>query len=261
MRKKISCPSCQSARCRESRWRSSEEKSKYQNSFPYRCLDCSFRFLAPIDAKLSKTAGLSIPAVVLSVAAAIGATLWLTQDEAESPLTAMISVAALDPEIRKAAEAGDPGAQFRLGEALLLDPSRTAESSAKGVQFLQMSAENGSTEAMIFLGRLSRSGIGILQNFGQASKWIQTAAARGNPEGMLELGRLYRDGVGVEKDLVLAYVWFNRAAAARNLDAVREREAVARMLAPEELVQAQNRSHAAASEGDKFAGGGEPRAK
>ncbi|MBK8400204.1 MAG: sel1 repeat family protein [Propionivibrio sp.] len=61
---------------------------------------------------------------------------------------------------------------------------------------------------MIVLGRLSRSGVGLLQNYSQASKWIQTAADRGNPRGMLELGRLYRDGIGLDKDPVRAYVWF-----------------------------------------------------
>ena len=154
----------------------------------------------------------------------------------------------LDPELRKAAEAGDAGAQFRLGEALLQDPARTPENSANAVRWLGMSAENGNTEAMIVLGRLSRTGVGILQNFGNTAKWIQTAAARGNPVGMLELGRLYRDGVGVEKSLVRAYVWFNRASAARNLDAVRERESIARMLTADELNEAQKQSSAPESD-------------
>ncbi len=104
---------------------------------------------------------------------------------------------------------------------------------------------------MIVLGRLSRTGVGVLQNFGNTAKCIQTAAARGNSEGMLELGRLYRDGIGMDKDLVRAYVWFNRAAAARNLDAVRERESIARTLAPEELKEAQKQSSAPDSDKDK----------
>ena len=59
---------------------------------------------------------------------------------------------------------------------------------------------------------------------------------------MLELGRLYRDGIGVDKSLVNAYVWFNRASAARNLDAVHERELIARILTAEELKEAQHQS-------------------
>lgn len=254
-RSKISCPRCQGSRCRESRWLSLEEKKIHQNSGPYRCLDCSYRFLSPKRTEVfNKGLVVSVPAALLAVVLAVAATFWLTRSESPSAPSPQATLAALDPEVKKAAEAGDAGAQFKLGEALLLDPGRSAEVSASAVRWLQMSAENGNTEAMIVLGRLSRTGVGILQNFGNASKWIQTAAARGNPEGMLEMGRLYRDGVGVDKDPVRAYVWFNRASAARNLDAVRERDLIARTLTFEELKEAQNQSSAPDSEADKPSG-------
>jgi len=249
-RSKIICPGCQGSRCRESRWLSLEEKKKYPASGPYRCLDCSHRFLSTKQSSLNGKR-VSAPVAIVALILAVGITYWLTRVEAPSPLAAPVSASALEPEIRKAAEAGDAGAQFKMGEALLQDPARTPENSANAVRWLEMAAENGNTEAMIALGRLSRTGVGILQNFGHTAKWIQTAAARGNPEGMLELGRLYRDGVGVDKDPVRAYVWFNRSAAARNLDAVRERENVARMLTPEELKEAQKQSSAPDSDKDK----------
>jgi len=244
---KIVCPDCHGSRCRESRWLSLEEKKKHPENSPYRCLDCSHRFLS---AKHTSFNGKLVSAPIASVAVilAIAATYWLTRPETPSPLATPVSTSMLEPELRKSAEAGDASAQFRLGETLLQDPARTPENSANAVRWLEMSAENGNTEAMIVLGRLSRTGVGILQNFGNTAKWIQTAAARGNPDGMLELGRLYRDGVGVEKDLVQAYVWFNRASAARNLDAVRERENIARTLTPQELKEAQKKSLAPESD-------------
>ena len=107
---------------------------------------------------------------------------------------------------------------------------------------LIQSAESGDTAAMVRLGLTYKEGIGALQNFDQAAMWIQEAAGRGDPKGMLELARLYRDGVGVEPDLVLAYVWFNRAAAALNVEAAREREAIAIKLDPGQLREAQARS-------------------
>lgn len=247
---KIVCPGCQGTRCRESRWLSLDEKKKYPHNSPYRCLDCSHRFLSTKHSSFSEKL-ISAPVAFAVLVFAVGITYWLTRTETPSPLAAPVSVSALEPEIRKAAEAGDAAAQLRLGETLLQDPARTPENSANAVRWLEMSAENGNTEAMIVLGRLSRTGVGILQNFGNTAKWIQTAAARGNPEGMLELGRLYRDGVGVDKDLVRAYVWFNRSSAARNLDAVRERENIARMLTPEELKEAQKQSSAPDSDKDK----------
>lgn len=247
---KIVCPGCQGSRCRESRWLSLAEKNKFPHNSPYRCLDCSHRFLSAKHTSINKKL-VSAPIASVALILAVAATYWLTRPETPSPLATRVAASMLDPELRKSAEAGDAGAQFRLGEALLQDSARTPENSANAVRWLEMSAENGNTEAMIVLGRLSRTGVGILQNFGNTAKWIQTAAARGNPEGMLELGRLYRDGVGVEKNLVRAYVWFNRASAARNLDAVRERENIARTLTPEELKEAQTQSLAPESDKDK----------
>ena len=240
-RAKVQCPQCQEERCRPSRWHSSEEKAQHTGCTPYRCLDCSCRFLVPQE---TDRAGKSLLLGLLALfIIGIGVVGYLLMPSGRPAGGSTPGVSALyDPEIRKAAESGDAQAQFRLGDALFHDPSRNADNSNEAIRWLQLAAENGNTEAMIFLGRLSRTGVGILQNFSQASTWIQTAAARGDPEGMLELGRLYRDGVGVEKDLVKAYVWFNRASAARNLDAVREREAIARILTPEELKRAQRLS-------------------
>lgn len=241
-RAKIVCPQCQGTNCRRSRQRPKEGLRKGEADRLYRCLDCSHRFLAAERAAFGKRAGVSIPVVVVIAALAAGLTYWLARPEAPSPQAAQGALVAYDQDIRKAAEGGDPVAQFRLGEALLQDSSRSPESSQQAYSWLQKAAENGNTDAMIVLGRLSRTGVGILQNFGQASKWIQTAAERGSSEGMLEMGRLYRDGIGVEKSLIMAYVWFNRASAARNLDAVRERESIARILTPDELKEAQHQS-------------------
>ncbi len=249
--RKVVCPRCQASRCRESRWLSLEEKRNHQGSTPFRCLDCSYRFLSQERSGFGRGSAISTPLAVFFVGMAIAASIWLTSSANQSVLPPAENSAANDPGIKIAAEGGDAGAQFRLGQALLQDPSRSVENSAHALRWLQMSAENGNTEAMIVLGRLSRSGVGLLQNYSQASKWIQTAADRGNPEGMLELGRLYRDGIGLDKDPVRAYVWFNRASAARNLDAVREREAVARTLTADELKEAQSRSAAQESGGEQ----------
>lgn len=250
-RQKVQCPACQGFRCRESRWRTVEEKRVYPGCVPYRCLDCSHRFLAPQRKQSASLQRISAAAVLVGTIVVFAAASMLTGKDIPPSDSVATTHTLLDLGVRKAAEEGDAAAQFRLGEALFHDPARTNETSVQAINWLQRSAENGNTDAMIFLGRLSRTGVGILQDFAQASVWLHTAAQRGSPEGMLELGRLYRDGVGVEKDLVKAYVWFNRAAAARNLDAVREREAIARVLKPDELKDAQRQSAAMPSQGDK----------
>ncbi len=247
----VQCPACQGGRCRESRWRNLEEKRVHPGCIPYRCLDCSHRFLAPQKKQFASLQRVSVAAALVGAIVVFAAASVLTGKDVPPLVREASSYTALDPGVRKAAEEGDAVAQFRLGEALFHDPARTSETSAQAIHWMQSAAENGNTDAMIFLGRLSRTGVGILQDFAKASAWLHTAAQRGNPEGMLEMGRLYRDGVGVEKDLIKAYVWFNRAAAARNLDAVREREAIARVLKPEELRDAQRQSAAPPPEGSK----------
>ena len=243
LRAKIKCPQCQGVHCRSSRWLSAEEKKAHPGCGPYRCRDCSHRFILPDDANTVQERMVPLPVVAGAIIAAVVLTLLVSRHETPVEVVgAEAAVAALDPDLQKAAEAGDAGAQYRLGEALLQQPGHTPETSKKAMRWLREAAENGNTEAMIVLGRLSRTGVGILQNFGESAKWLQIAAIRGNPEGMLEFGRLYRDGVGVDKDPVLAYVWFNRASAARNLDAVRERELIARTLTPEQLSEAQAQS-------------------
>jgi TPR repeat protein len=161
-----------------------------------------------------------------------------------------------DAAIRRAAENGDHAAQFKLGEAFFeayfQDSARSdKKGSDEAVRWLETAAQGGNVDAMVYLGRMLRAGIGILQNFDKAFVWIQAAARRGSPEGMLEMGRLYRDGVGVEKDWIKAYVWFNRAAAAHSIDAVREREAISVILTAEKLREAQQQSLLSEHENDE----------
>jgi hypothetical protein len=148
----------------------------------------------------------------------------------------------INPIDLRAAEAGDPEAQFRAANALLADPELNFAYSGKAIGFLEAAAAHGHTQAMLRLGLLYRKGVGALQNFALAAKWLEKAALSGDAQAMLEFGRLHREGIGVPQDPVRAYVWFNRAAAARDPDAPLERQAVARLLTPDELHRAQEQS-------------------
>lgn len=241
-RTEVTCPNCKRSRCRESKWLSRVEKRGHPGSRPYRCLDCSHRFISHKSTRFDKVIVVSALAVILAIAltATVSALIFRSAPPPAQHPPAASTV--IDPGDLKAAQGGDAGAQLRVGEALLNVAVRKKENSVQAVRWLQSAAGNGNTAAMLQLGKLYRSGVGVLQNFDQSAKWIQTAAVRGNAEGMLELGRLYRDGIGFEKSPVRAYVWFNRAAAVHNLDAVREREDIARTLTAEELKKAQNQS-------------------
>jgi uncharacterized protein len=260
----VVCPNCAARNCRPSRWRSHEEKATHPGCSPFRCPDCKHRFIAatasPLLGPRPATRILAGVAALLVSAAIIGlALLWpdslspRSTTSAQHPpdtsgqVTGGTSVPAqtyggLDSASLQAARNGDAEAQFRLGRAALLDTSRGKEGTAEAISWLRRATAAGHTGAMIQLGRLYRSGVGIVQNYELAARWIREAAEQGDAEGMVELGRLYRAGIGVEHDLVQAYVWFNRAAAEMNLEGAHERENIALKLSPEQLKLAQELS-------------------
>ncbi|MCY3598232.1 MAG: hypothetical protein OXG71_12445, partial [Rhodospirillales bacterium] len=72
----------------------------------------------------------------------------------------------------------------------------------------------------------------------------RTAAAAGDAGAMLGLGRLYQQGLGVLQDYVEAHKWFNLAASLGDVDGVRERDALAEKMTPQQVAAAQERAAA-----------------
>ena len=207
---------------------------------PYRCEDCSHRFVLPQRGQFSAS---RLTLVTIGVIAVVGTLvltlLWPRDEPIDTALTLVSDEDSLSQETIAAAEAGDPDAAYRVGKKRLLDATIDKRKGIEAVEWFSRAASSGHTGAMIQLGRMYRSGIGALQNYSLAVEWIRKSADAGDAEGMLELGRLYRDGIGMSADPLKAYVWFNRAAARLNMDAARERESVARRLSAEQLAEAQ----------------------
>ena len=72
------------------------------------------------------------------------------------------------------------------------------------------------------------------------AQW-RAAADAGDRRAMLELGRLYRMGLGAPQDYVLAHMWFNLAASRGEAAAVKERDALAAKMTPQQVAAAQER--------------------
>lgn len=248
--KRLVCPKCGSTDCRESRWRSHQERTDNPGSHPYRCLSCAHRFVAARAGALTSRRGMTLAAavvVLIALGLVAGATAWMLADDdgMHPPLAngpdsgaGKVSGNEMGPSL-EAAQGGDLEAQYRLGRAALLNTARGKEATLEALGWLKRASEGGHTGAMILLGKLYRSGVGITQNYELAARWIAAAAEAGDPEGMVEYGRLHRSGIGMTQDAVMAYVWFNRAAAALNMEGVHERDSVAIKLTPEELKRAQ----------------------
>ena len=72
----------------------------------------------------------------------------------------------------------------------------------------------------------------------------QASANAGDAKAMLALGRLYVQGLGVPQNYVQAHMWFSLAASRFEAEAVKERDALATRMSPEQVAKAQEQAAA-----------------
>jgi uncharacterized protein len=68
---------------------------------------------------------------------------------------------------------------------------------------------------------------------------LRKAADQGDAGAQSILGGMYFFGKGVPQDYVSAHMWSNLAAAGGNKDAAKSRDAVAAMMTPAQIAEAQ----------------------
>jgi cell division septation protein DedD len=109
---------------------------------------------------------------------------------------------------RPLAEAGDPDAQFNLGQAYRLGRGVPINLAAAKTWF-ERAAASGHLDAQTTLGLL------LFQNSEQAQglKWLKMAADQGEPRAQLVYGTALYNGDSVTQDRVLGYAYVSRAAA------------------------------------------------
>ena len=78
----------------------------------------------------------------------------------------------------------------------------------------------------------------------EALREWQASANAGDAKAMLALGRLYVQGLGVPQNYVQAHMWFSLAASRFEAEAVKERDALAARMAPEQVAKAQEQAAA-----------------
>lgn len=91
--------------------------------------------------------------------------------------------------------------------------------SEEAVALLQPAAEEGDTEAALFLGNLLLYGTGIESDPEAARRYLEIAARAGHPDALYNLGAIYDKAIGVPRDPTLAMQWFARAADQRDAQA------------------------------------------
>ena len=113
---------------------------------------------------------------------------------------------ALDSETR-----GKELEAVQLEQALGRFTGMTGEHvSDDPVSVLKPLASQGNAEAVLWLGRLYRDGLGgTTKDIGKAFGYFEQAASGkyGYPEAQFELGRAYFYGEGTDRNLIAAYIW------------------------------------------------------
>jgi cell division protein FtsN len=112
-------------------------------------------------------------------------------------------------EWRKAAVAGDPDAQFNLGQAYKLGRGVPVD-MAMAESWYRKAAQQGHVQAS------DNYGLALFQDGKQteALPWLEKSAARGEPRAQLVLGTMLFNGDNVERDWVRAYALLVRSSAA-----------------------------------------------
>jgi TPR repeat protein len=143
----------------------------------------------------------------------------------------------------KAAQNGGstPQSQRILGEAFLLG-SVVPKNYSESVQWYEKAAENGDRDAQNELAFLYYVGRGVEQDFKTAYKWFEMAAREGLVVAQYNVGIMWYTGNGVDRsDLGEAYAWLTLAAANGNQDAAAASKYIETIIGPSELPEAQKK--------------------
>lgn len=124
---------------------------------------------------------------------------------------------------------------YKNGEGLPLD-------FKEAIKWYRIAAENGSILAINNLGIMHQMGQGVAQNYKEALKFFHMAADMGFDIAQYNLAVMHYNGLGVPKDHIEAYMWFNLAASQGNTDAVKSRDAIEKIMSPEQVAEGQRRS-------------------
>ena len=136
-----------------------------------------------------------------------------------------------------------------LSLAVVIPPVQAQDkSSAQELADLRARAETGDVSAQFALAATYYHGLGVPQDHVEAIAWYRRAAEQGLATAQHRLGVMYYDGVGVPQDYIESHMWLNLAASqltgqARER-AVAVRDALAEVMTPADLSEAQRRARA-----------------
>ncbi len=115
--------------------------------------------------------------------------------------------------LTKSAEAGEPVAQYQLGQLYTYGGGGVQIDAAKATRWYQAAANQGNRKAMHGLAVAYTDGTGVKKDYVEAARWFLKAANLGLIDSQFNLAVLYERGLGVPQNPVDAFKWYAIAAA------------------------------------------------
>lgn len=113
---------------------------------------------------------------------------------------------------RIAADAGHPGARYRLGVCYSKGRG-VAQDRAEAARHWRLAADAGWPPAQADMSNSLVHGVGVAVDYREAMRYAKLADASGHPHGALQLGMLHQNGGGVPPNHREAVKWLAKAAA------------------------------------------------
>jgi TPR repeat protein len=120
---------------------------------------------------------------------------------------------------RRAAEGGDPKAQFKLGGCYFRGEGVTKD-AAEAVKWWRKAVQGGNVSAINNLGTCYSSGEGVSKDSVKAAQLFKLAAEKGDEDAQFNLAMCYYNGNGVVKDVNESFKWMRMAAEHGIVDAL-----------------------------------------
>jgi len=126
------------------------------------------------------------------------------------------------PDLTEVAEAFLGSLRFVPPPSAAVAQARNSIGNERGqeaVDLLKPAADEGDTEAAMFLGTVYLYGTGIERDYEAARRYLEMAAGDGRRDALYNLGSIYDKAIGVARDTREAIKWFGLAADQRDAQA------------------------------------------
>ena len=121
-------------------------------------------------------------------------------------------------EVEPTVTSDDAGSQFNM--AVIFHGGRgVAQDYVEAARLYRLAAEQGHSNAQLFLGLMFYHGLCVAQDYVEAARLYRLAAEQGNAHAQFFLGAMFNDGLGVARDRAEANRLYHLAAEQGNVDA------------------------------------------